>query len=371
MPNTRQGSRSSWRTTRRRRPIRRKTPSARWLAARRNAGTRPSSPSRLPVGYYERAIEAAPADPRAYLGLGQLYQRVGNLDLAKQGNLDLAIQTWRRGLKAIATEDDCPLLNLDVAEVLLKEGRPMEAEAILKTIMKNVDGYLAKQDPRRSPILRSMFQNQIDRENAQLFFLKGQYEKAIPLLAEVAVSKQGDNGDLTPQKIYEAWMMLGESHKALKHWGPALAAFEQARLQSPKEFAPRVDAAEVEKAMGRNDAAIDGYQQALEIVNHMQPPPEGSRQAIYEALIPLLEGQKRSAEAERYQTLRREQMAESARLTLLGRRTSRPGRKTGRCALAARQARRREPSRGSGGLSRSRPGPAGQQGRCQGGRGLS
>ena len=38
----------------------------------------------------------------------------------------------------------------------------------------------------------------------------------------------------TPQVIYEAWIMLGQSHAALKHWDPALAAFEQAALLEPQ-----------------------------------------------------------------------------------------------------------------------------------------
>ena len=134
----------------------------------------------------------------------------------------------------------------------------------------------------------------------------------------MAASKQGDNSDATPHRIYEAWMLLGKSHRALEHWDAALSAFEQAALQEPLEVSPRLAAADVDKVIGRNDAAIICYQQALAIVNGMKPPPEGARQSIYEGLIALLEAQKRSVEADRYQTLRKEQMAESARLTLLG-----------------------------------------------------
>ena len=104
--------------------------------------------------------------------------------------------------------------------------------------------------------------------------------------------------------------------QALAEWDQALAAYEQAALLEPGEAAPRLAAAEVCKAAGRRDAAVAGYQQALAIVNALKPPPEGVRQAIYEALIALLEDQKRVAEAERYRTLQREQMAESIRLTL-------------------------------------------------------
>ena len=65
--------------------------------------------------FYERGIEAAPSDQRAYLGLGQFYTYLGDLDRA--------IQTWRRGLKEVKAEDDRIGLNLDLAEALIQQGR--------------------------------------------------------------------------------------------------------------------------------------------------------------------------------------------------------------------------------------------------------
>ncbi|MGA2030684.1 MAG: tetratricopeptide repeat protein [Thermoguttaceae bacterium] len=256
-------------------------------------------------GYYERAIVAAPSDRRAYEGLGQLY---GSL-----GDLDRAIQTWRRGLREVRSKGECIPLNLNLAEALIRQGRTAEAESVLKTL----DGDLAELDPKAKLSLQRL----VDLRRAKLLCLRGRYDEAIPLVADLAAGKevvQGGAGLTTPHVIYEAWMVLGESHAALKQCDPALAAYEQAALLEPREATPRLAAAAACKAAGRRDAAIASYQQALAIINAQKPPPAGQQQAIYEQLIALLEEQKRSTEADRYRVLRKEQMAESARLTLEG-----------------------------------------------------
>ena len=307
--------------------------------------------------YYQRAIQADPADQRAYQGLGQLY--------AGLGDLDRAIQTWRRGLKEVKTEGECIELDLDLAEALIQEGRLPDAENVLK----DLDEILAKLDSRS----RLSLQRREDLQSAKLAYLRGHYDEAIRLVADLAAGKEvipGAEGAVTPQARYKAWIVLGQSHAALKHWDPALAAYEQAALLAPREVVPHLAAAEACKAAGRRDAAIAHYQQALTIVNALKPPPEGQRQAIYEALIALLDEQKRTAEADRYRALRTEQMAESARLTLQGvSRAIRDGKLDEALALAQRgiQSHPEDPLA----LSRVGPGPAGQQAERQGGRCLS
>jgi tetratricopeptide (TPR) repeat protein len=250
--------------------------------------------------YYERGIKAAPADQRAYRGLGHLYKGVGEIDRA--------IQTWRRGLKEVKSEVDGIDLNLDLAGVLIQQGRLLEAE----TVLNGLDLVLAKLDPKSKLAVQRL----LDLQRAKLLVHKGQYKDAKDVVANLAVGKDDIGATMPKNMIYEAWIVQGQSNAALAEWDQALAAYEQAALLEPGEVAPRLAAAEVCKAAGRRDAAVAGYQQALAIVNALKPPPEGVRQAIYEALIALLEDQKRVAEAERYRTLQREQMAESIRLTL-------------------------------------------------------
>ncbi len=255
--------------------------------------------------FYERGIEAAPWDQRAYRGLGQLYTYLGDVDRS--------IRTLRRGLKEVKAEDDRIGLNLDLAEALIQQGRLAEAE----TVLKGMDAVLARLDSKS----RLSVQRLLDLRNAQLLFLRGRYDEAIHLLADLAVGKdivQGGGGATTPRMIYQAWIVLGQSHAAMKHWDPALAAYEQAALLEPQEVTPRLAAAEACRNAGRIDAAIACYRQALGVVDALKPPPDGQRQAIYDALIALLDGQNRTAEADRYRALRGEQMAKSVQLTLLG-----------------------------------------------------
>jgi tetratricopeptide (TPR) repeat protein len=225
--------------------------------------------------------------------------------------MDHAIQTWRRGLKEVHPESACIGLNSMLAEALIQQGRLPEAESVLKTL----EGILKRLDAKAKLPLQRM----VDLRRAKLLFLTGHYDGAIHLLADLAAGKevvQGIGGFAISAHVnYEAWMLLGESHAALKQWEPALAAYQQAAMLEPQDVAPRLAAAEASKAAGRSDEAIASYQQALMIVNAVKPPPNAQRQAIYGQLIALLEEQKRAAEADRYRALRREQMAESARRT--------------------------------------------------------
>ena len=171
--------------------------------------------------YCERAIAAAPADPRAYQGLGEFYRNLGDLDPA--------IQVWRRGLKEVKLEIACIGIDLDLADALIQQGHLQEAE----TVMKNLEAVLAKLDVKT----RMSQQRLVDLRTAKLLFLRGHFDEAIQLLADLTVSKdiaQDGSGTVTPQAIYEAWMLLGQSHAALKHWDPALAAYQQAALLQPR-----------------------------------------------------------------------------------------------------------------------------------------
>jgi tetratricopeptide (TPR) repeat protein len=257
------------------------------------------------IGYYRRAIEAAPADHRAYEGLGQFY--------TSRGDIDRAIQTWQRGLKEVAPESECIGLNLNLSDALIQQGRLADAESVLKTL----DRAVTMLDPKA----RLSLQRLVDLRRAKLLLLRGRYDEAVRLVADLAAGKeliQGAGGMAAAHATYEAWMVLGASHAGLKHWDQALDAYQQAALLEPHEPAPRLAAARACETAARLDSAIVSYQQALAIVNAAKPTPEAQRQAIYERLAALLDRQKRTAEADRYRTLGKEQMAESTRLTLQG-----------------------------------------------------
>jgi len=254
---------------------------------------------------YERAVTAAPTDPRAYTGLGRLYKDLGDYERA--------IQTWRRGLKKIKVESDGIFLDLDLADALIQQREQGLADA--EKVLKNLNDVVATLEPKA----RLSFQRLVDLRSAKLAYLRGQYDQAIDLVADLAGGKDVVQGGLTtPQVIYDAYIVLGRSNAALMRRDKALTAFEQAALVLPQEPTPLLDSAEIYKADGRLDTAIVNYQRALDIVNAMKPAPERLRQAIYEALIPALRQGKRNEDADRLESLRREQMGESAEATLQG-----------------------------------------------------
>jgi tetratricopeptide (TPR) repeat protein len=267
--------------------------------------------------YYESAIKATPSDWRAYLGLGQLYRSsLGN-------NVDLAVKTYQRGLKEVKLEGEGIWLNLDLVEALIQQDKLNEADSVLK----NLDAVLAKLNPK----VRLSLQPLVNLRTAKLVFLKRDYQRyqgAIKDLADMVVSKDivgkdkdtVPGGGTTPQAIYEAWMLLGQLHAALaldqspaalEHRKQAFVAFEEASRLQPGELAPQLAAAEVSKAAGHRDEAINSYRQALAIVNAMKPAPEETRQGIYKELIALLEKQNLLQEAHRYEKLSKEQLAEA------------------------------------------------------------
>ena len=129
--------------------------------------------------YYERGIKAAPADQRAYRGLGHLYKGVGEIDRA--------IQTWRRGLKEVKSEVDGIDLNLDLAGVLIQQGRLLEAE----TVLNGLDLVLAKLDPKSKLAVQRL----LDLQRAKLLVHKGQYKDAKDVVANLAVGKDDIGGD--------------------------------------------------------------------------------------------------------------------------------------------------------------------------------
>ncbi len=254
--------------------------------------------------FCERAIAADPADLSGYEGLGRFYQ--------SHGDLERAVGVWRRGLKAVKADSGRIALNLALSQALIEQGHLQDAD----TVMKDIDASLARIDAKARLAERRL----VDLQTARLLFVRGKYDDAVHLLTDLA----GRNDALPPgsavtasQLTFEAQFLLGQSQEALKNWDAALAAFEQAAMLEPGDPRPRLAAAEVCRAVGRNDDAITNYQKALAIIEAIKPPPEAQRLPIYEALIALLDQQKRGVEADRYRTLYNARVADSAPLTLL------------------------------------------------------
>jgi len=261
--------------------------------------------------YFERAINVAPTDPRAYLSLGRLYEKLGNIDRA--------IEIWQRGLKKTKEQIEGIDLGLALAEALIQQGRLAEAEKVLKNLREAV----AKLDPGA----KLAAQRLVDLRSAKVAYQRGSYDEAIRLVADLANSNEvGTSRTTTPQERYEAWMVSGNSHAAQKDSGPALNAYYQAALLESQSVVPHLAAAEVCKSAGHIDidAAIASYRKALDIVNARKMPPEGQRQAILSSLLEEpelgkeIEPELRKKIKESYDARRTTLMGESAQLTLPG-----------------------------------------------------
>jgi tetratricopeptide (TPR) repeat protein len=268
------------------------------------------------IDFYERVIKAAPEDPRAYEWMGQLF--------ASHGDMDHAMMTWRRGVKEVQSEGLRIPLELALVDALIQQANLADADNVLKQLGE----MLAKLDPQS----RLALQRRVDLRTGQMAFLRRHYEEAIALVTDLASGSmlvQGEESTATPKERYDAWLLMGQAHAALapeasapeiaqRHWDLALAAFEQASLNLPREVAPHWGAAEACKAAGRRDAAILNYQRALDAVSALKPPPENLQLAIYNALISMLDESKRTSERELYVDRRKDLMAKSPRLTVQG-----------------------------------------------------
>jgi tetratricopeptide (TPR) repeat protein len=332
------------------------------------------------IKYFDQAIKLAPEDPRAYSALGLLFE--------SRGDVEGAIRTWERGVKAIQNETGRFKLNLILVDALIQRERLPEADGKLKSLNE----FLAELDPQS----RLEPQREVDLRSGQLAFLRGRYYEAINLVADLASGKmlvQGEEITAKPRERFAAWLLMGQANAALAaafhnaapqnsdtppkeataqqwaialknavdhHWDEAmkppasqaqewglaqdcakaqkyddalkhlglaleeaatnraLVAFEQAALLEPQEVRPHLFAAEACKAIGRREAAVTYYQHALEVVSALKPPPEGQQIAIYDALIGLLDEQKKTAERDLYVGRRKDLMAKTAGLTLQG-----------------------------------------------------
>ncbi|MEN6450243.1 MAG: tetratricopeptide repeat protein [Thermoguttaceae bacterium] len=248
-------------------------------------------------GHYDRAIALAPTDTRGYFGLGQL--------LTDQGDLARAIETWQAGLKAAGGRDVA--IHLCLADAFIQTDRTSEAEAVLQSL----DQFRAKLRAQT----RIGLQPLVDLRRGQIALRRGDYLKAISLVAEFATDKEASSSAGGRRAVYQAWLVLGAANAGLKRWDQAIAAFEQAIAREPRELTARMSIVAACIAAGRNADGIRYCQQTLTAANALARPVVWERQLIYQQLIALLELESRTAEAARYRELRINDIADSAELT--------------------------------------------------------
>jgi tetratricopeptide (TPR) repeat protein len=306
------------------------------------------------------AIKVTPAAARGYLELA--YKGLSETYVA-EGAIDRAVNTLRRGIEH--TNHESFRLAWQLCDVLIRRGQPAdlregdEAEKALDEaddILKKAN-FAAKRSYQRLAGLRRakllMWQGKDADAIGKHADAIGKYTEAIPLLTAVAAGQQVSGDEvvggptlITPQVIYEAWMLLGAAYAEmgaahaelgtaayakLKEWDEeaviaydeassaddnALTAYDEAAMRERAAIEPPSAAAALCKAAGRIPAAIRYYEKALTAAGSAKGLAEMQRQAIYKQLIALLDQEKQTAEADRYRARLQSQTADSARLTL-------------------------------------------------------
>ena len=224
--------------------------------------------------YYERAIEIAPRDDRAYLGLGEIH--------LAQGETDRAIQTWRQVLEKGNRESIW--LNSRLAEVLIAVGRPDEAWIPKPDPNKAEELKKAESAPihrlrlaiekvalTSSQAARVSLERSLDLLEAKWFLTKGHYvqdkkpvngyAEAIPRLRRVVAGEKISASEIT--QAFPGWMLLGKAYAALARWDEAAGAFEEAAKLQPRAAQLRVTAAKAWIKAGRLDLAVQQQRLAL------------------------------------------------------------------------------------------------------------
>jgi tetratricopeptide (TPR) repeat protein len=204
--------------------------------------------------HYRKAIQLAPADERAYLGLGEIYW--------SQDEHKRAISVWQDGLKharAISLA-----LNGRLAEALLSQDRLDQAEESLNLLDRAVV-EIGANIPRNA---RLPIEHSVRLLRGKWLLQNGRYQQAIPLLREVALGPKGSTSEVT--RAAQALLLLGSAYAALNRSDQAATAYERASQLLPDIVRINLAAADAWTAAGRPAEAAKHYERALMLADTPQ-----------------------------------------------------------------------------------------------------
>ena len=196
--------------------------------------------------YYQRAIEAAPQDERAYVGMGQIY--------FARGQADQAIATWQRGQQE--THRKSVDLLAPLANALILQRRFDEAHAALADLDRLVEPHFGQIQPsQKESAERLRFKESIRRVRDLLYgtlaAAEGKPWEAIPLLRRAAQDRV--SGDVAEN--LQAWRLVAACCEKLEEWDRAALAYEEAMALAPSDARFRLSAAMAWMAAERPDMA--------------------------------------------------------------------------------------------------------------------
>ena len=228
------------------------------------------------AAFCRRAIEAAPSREDGYLLLGEVCRA--------EGDGDLAIETWRRGLDQCGAEN--LMLHWRLMEALVAAGQLEEAKHHLDAV--------DRQSARLSPLVdqgsRLVLRGLNDLLRGQWLVAQGRFGEAIPLLRRVAVGRR--DSELAGVLVRQAWRLLSGAYGELSQWDLAAQAHEEAAKLEPEDGPPEararslLAAADAWVLAGSPQRAAALYEQALGLADTAEARL-GLAVARYRCLIAL------------------------------------------------------------------------------------
>jgi tetratricopeptide (TPR) repeat protein len=200
-------------------------------------------------GHYQRALELAPKNDRAFLGLGSA--------LWALNQPEEAIETWRGGLKALGGVNVSICTRL--TEALLALGRQSEAEQTLDALARTV-GDLS---PSLSPGDRQTLEGTIALLRGKLLMGNNDFRGAAVWLERAAHGQRSVESEA--RQTVEASLLLGGVQSRLGQWDEAALAYEQAARLAPRMPQAYLGAATAWLSADRPDRTIQHLQQALSL----------------------------------------------------------------------------------------------------------
>lgn len=255
--------------------------------------------------HYEYARKVAPTDPRAHLGLGDLYR--------EQGKAELAVEALSVGRAQAGGEN--PALNAALAEAILSLPEPRVDElAGASECIEALDRVAARARTQTSDLTRRDLEGYIDRLRAWLAVRQGrglaragERQKAEAKYRDAATLLQRTLSATDRQALQDrvsAWRLLEQCHRVLGQWEDAASSAEELVRLMPEAVEPLLSAAASWLAAGRPEKAIRHIERALAIqesgevrlllaiaqLQEQQGTAEGSRDwAPLEGTLDLLE----------------------------------------------------------------------------------
>jgi tetratricopeptide (TPR) repeat protein len=208
--------------------------------------------------HYEHLLEVG---RRGNLNLEQAYAGLGDVFFA-EGDIDQAIQIWRKGLQ-VGAGDVNFALKARLAEAFVRQNNMAEADTALAAL-DSAFNTIAPSLPRSTKLAN---QQVIDLIRAQRYVRDRQFATAIPLLRRVTSSGVEDKNQAASNQYLQSLWLLANVYAAIGQWDQSAAVYQQVATLRPNEVVAQEATANSWMSASRPDLAVPYFQRALSLRN--------------------------------------------------------------------------------------------------------